>query len=284
MIKCVVKFSGVSGSKWAEMFFFSGSFDRTAQPFGPSLQTARLNFLDNQSYLKSIRYSNPDSATRASSIYEFQSKGFYPSDGENAALPGLAAVWTLTSTNPLASRKVWLHGLNEKQFGVNTQTGNPEITDEARGLMGAFCAAVANNGGSIRCLKRNVTLGNGLFQVLKAEMDVDNFANTRLTTKGSHGFTVPVNVLIRGADRKTAPGLNGTFKLLAQTATTLTINYQMPTQTVQFSPGCFVRTAEYETSCPIDGVGFHSLSVRKVQESFFGSRGARSRRAIRHLA
>lgn len=284
MIKAVVRFSGVAGSKWTELYYFSGSFGSGSLPFTPQMIASRLSFLHPQNALRSIRYSNPDGGSRASAPIEVNSAGFWPSTGAVAAQPGTYASFTMSSLSPLATRKVKFHGLATNQFSIDDTSGNPTISSTFRNAAIGFISLLRNGGGVIRCLTRGVTLGSGLSQVTQVARDATNTRNAVLTTQQNHGITVNQMVLIRGADRKVLPGLLGTFKALAVTATTITINYTMPTATVAVSGGCFVRLADYSPSAAITSADYHSIGTGKVREAFFDSRGARSAQKVRHLA
>lgn len=284
MIKAVVRFTGVSGSKWMELYYFSGNFSNGVTPFTQQMIQSRLSFLDNQAMMRSIRYSNPDGGTRASAPIDVSLAGTYPSGGEEAAQPGIYASYTLSSVTPLATRKIKFHGLNTKQYGISATTGNPFVAADFNTRVLGFLTLLVGGGAVIRCLTRGVTLGNGLSQVTQVARDNVNVKNSVITTAQNHGIPDNAMVLIRGADKKVLPGLNGTFKLLAKTATTLTVNYTMPTATVAVSGGCFVRNNDFTQTAAIALGSFHSIGSGKVKEAFFDSRGARSGTKIRHLA
>jgi len=284
MIKTTLKFTGVGGSTWTELLYFAGTFSQSAAPFNNQLIAQRLAFLDNQCTLRLIKYSNPDGGTRASAVFAVNQKGTYVSGGNAAALADVAAVWQLNSATPLASRKMWMHGMNTAQYTVDQTTGEPYILAGAKQQIQAYVSLLVFGGMVIRCLTRGLSLGNGLFAITQAERDPLNPKNTILTTQGNTGFAANDMLVIRGTDRKTAPGLTGTYKALTVATNKITVNYTMPTATVAFSGGATVRQATYVSSAAVTQASYHSIAAKKVKETFFDSRGARSAQRIRHLA
>lgn len=284
MIKAVFKFSGPGGSQWTEILYTSGTFTPQNDPIPVSVRIARLAFLDDQSMLRSIRYSNPDARDRASAIQEYNVAGTYNGGTEQAAIPEVSLVYTMSSVTPLGNRKIHFHGLNELQYDVNIQTGNVAVKQAVKDLVNQFMSEYVNSGGVIRLLTRNVTIGSGLSHVTSVKEDLDNPQNSIVTTKENHGIVLGDMVRIRGASKKSAPGLNGTYMALAFTAKTITINYTAPSDVTLFSGGCFLRLNTYVANAAVANWSYHSVVGRKVKGSFFGSRGARSGNKLRHSA
>lgn len=284
MIKCVAKFSGVGGSKWSELYYFAGNVSSSNVGFTSLMQIARCAFLDKRSMLRSVRYSNPDGNLRASFPIDLSLNGTWDSGTTDPDQAGQAIVYTLSSANPLASRKIVFHGLNEDQTGVNIATSQPYVGQATKSAINEFLNIYATGGGVIRCLIRGVVVGAGLIQVNSIARSMVNAENTVLTCAEAHGLTRGQQCLIRGADRKTAPGLNGVYMVLAVDGLWLTVNYKAPAAATVFNAGCFIRANTFNQSAAITSFSYHSVVSRKVKGSFFDSRGARSRRALRHLA
>lgn len=284
--KIVFGFTGSMGARWSENFFVAGSNVNDVLYVPDLAKAARLWLLHPTCTWATITASDVTN-TRVTAMRRTNWFGQYPGPG---VIPSYVApsqtslVCQLVGTSG-GSRKLWLRGLPAYLVNNTTTSGTPIFGAGTLQAVKEYISSLAERGYGIRTL-----IKTSRFYV-SAAAPGPTPTLTVLTYTVPQGVAPPTfaagqNLIIAGADKKTLPGLHGTFTVLNTGANTVTIRYQLPNNAAPTSGLGYLRQALYNNVSVFDPAlsgpaywGAHDTRVFLLR-----SRGAKRADRIRTLA
>lgn len=284
--KVIHSFTGSLGARWNEMYYTTGSTPTDVLYVPDLYKAARLWLLHPTCTLATITAAdvnnNRITAMRRTN-WSGQNPG--PSGAPNYVSPAeTSLVCQLVGANG-GSRKIWLRGLPSYVVGNSTISGSPIFSGAINQVVSEIFTSLATAGFGIRTLIKSTK-----YQV--ASMAAGAAAGQTVVT-----YTVPNGVapptfqagnaaFFSLADKKTLPGLKGTFTVLNVGANTITIRYQLPNNAAPANNLGYVRQQTYNNVSVFDPKlcvpaywGSHDTRVFSLH-----SRGAKRAERIRSLA
>lgn len=271
-----------SAARWTEVYYSIDDTLEEAANFTNELVNKRLALLNDSNVLQKIRCSNMD-GSRSSVVVQQNKHGTgTASFAKNPANTVEAAVVSLVSTVAGSSRRLWLRGMPEDAV-YRSDDGNYDIIAPAfNTALRTWIRALQNNNYIVLTRTKVTVPGFQWRRILGVNGEARN-GTSILTLAGNAGINDGDTITITQASNKDLPGLNGLWKVVSSTGTTLTINYNTPRgDNYQISKGR-VRKIVYRTDARINAnvSAFAFLGGRKTKNDATGSRGARSAQRIR---
>jgi hypothetical protein len=257
---------------WSEVYYKTASDLATAAVIGPELLRASIVLRDPTVVLSKIRVS--DTVNNRSSLIQQLNlqNGGIPAGPEPS---GVAALISLNSQVPPASRKVWVRGLVDNFVSRNPLTGADSPPGNLVAAINDWILRLALNLFAIRSLVRLGPPPNNYTNILSITPVV---GGGQVTFNVAPGPVLNVGQLLTVTliNQKTFPGLKGLFSVIASTATTVVVAYNSTlVGPVVLTKGRF-RQANYNYGVIVTtGSGFAGFVTRSTGRSPLGGRGAK---------
>lgn len=272
--KCVVKYNQF-GATWHELFYVDGdNFEQIAVHFGAGFCNVATAFRHASVYVQAVRISDL-SVKRSTKPIRYT----IPTALTTTMKPDVvktAAIWTLNSSAPALTRKIWLRGLNDIDVERNIITGQDTPSAALQGGVATYLGYMESHGFKIQSLNPITGTSPYLFQRI-ASLTVGAGGSTTINAVNPVALTASNRVIITQTDPKLWPGLGGKYRAENASGTTFGINYiaRQPSGTYPLSRGVFrVEQYRYATiSAPLSG--FLDFSSRDTKNDPFGGRGRR---------
>jgi hypothetical protein len=280
MFKAVITYRQFS-STWHELFYLSAdNFDQVAAHFGAGFVNVATAFRHASVYIRSVRISDL-SLKRATRPLRYP----IPTAVTTALTPDVVntcAIWTLNSSSPPLSRKIWLRGLNDVDVVRNAITGQDAPSAALAGGVATYLGYMESHGFKIQALDPITGTSPYVFQRM-ASLTIGNGGVTTVNAINPVALTASGRVIISQTDPKLWPGLAGKYRAENSAGLTFGINYiaRVPSGTYPLTRGVF-RVEEYRyatVSAPI--CQFLDFASRDTNSSPFGGRGRRRAVSLR---
>lgn len=289
-------FTGPGGVVWHEVYDSIASDLDAATPSSNSLEIkARAHLLNGLCVFNTVTVKSIDDPSVPPVQVGINLSGSVADPPLNPANAKEAAVYRLLCSDgtSIASRKLWLRGLNERDVSRDEVTGKDVVNAEFAAAVSLFLikmqglpAPTSVQPRKYGMIPRTRATWEGPLKRFKiiGLTGVPGDDQAVIETDAAHGLAKGQRIVINATDAKTAPGLKGIFTVIAFDATHLTVRYSTPAADIH--PGGYLYRLIRPTLLPIQAVScrFAFLGSRDTKKLDTNSRGRRPAKRLRLLA
>lgn len=272
--KVVYRFRSPQGFDWTELYYVQASSADDALVIGQGNQNVRLSLLDTSNTWIEMRSINT-TASRDSSIKPIGLQGTMATGtNDTPEVVGVTALLTIVSQNSV-KRKLSLRGMSDGSVLLKPN-GQPNVGPQLQSNIGSWINALENLGyGTISRTPPSAGGAYAWHDVTKVDGTVTPGYAT-ITTAINHGLVANDQAIISSMNKKSLPGMNGTYKVLTTTDTTFVIKYTVPGNLAVTQPGGRSRKLTLGNFSVVNSLKKLpvAFSVRKTKNPFTRSRGA----------
>lgn len=277
--KVVWEFGRPDGSTFGEQYYCPATDANNATTVVSQLDSKRLALLHPNNRLLRIRASQVGGGVPTASR-TINLAGTAPVDNPDRGTgPGWSIVIGLTGQTG-GSRKLWMRGCSSADLGTPDAFGVPGVAPGFQTRLTTWARALQDNSYGILTKKKVDGVLVIKYQVVKVDGGVQP-GYAYITTDVNHNLLTGNQVQFGLMDRKTLPGLNGTYTVLGVTATTIKVRYQVANNAVVLNNLGYAKKVLYNDVSVFDrsSVRFDYLGEHSTKSPLSRSRGAR--RAVR---